>query len=142
MLRLQEMANQGQQFKVVTLNERLPPFLIAPCHLNVTYQVTVEEDFFLMHLHVQGNLIIECQRCLHDFNFLYNNKTVVAVCGNDDRAEQVLGCYECIVSANLQVSLEDMLIDELHLYSPQSHTAINDCNNEINQILGEKSKFY
>lgn len=135
MLHLQEMVKQGSQNKTIMLQERLPNFITAPCHLHVTYQVEAKEDFYLISLHVTGELPLQCQRCLDEFNFPYDNKTVVAVCRNDERAEQILEHYECIVSANLQVNLEDVLIDELHLYAPQFHAEMSDCSNEINQIL-------
>ncbi|MGL5741412.1 MAG: YceD family protein [Legionella sp.] len=138
MLYLQEMVKQGQQNKTVTLRERLPYFITAPCELHVRYYVESEEYFFLIHLHVEGQLMIQCQRCLDDFNFPYDNHTVIAVCRNDERAEQLLEHYECIVSANSQLDLDDLLIDELHLYAPQFHPEINDCNREINQFLTDK----
>ncbi|QMT60483.1 DUF177 domain-containing protein [Legionella sp. PC997] len=142
MLHLQEMVKQGQQTKKVTLSERLPNFITSPCQLDTTYHVEAKEDFYLIHLHVKGDLLIQCQRCLDEFNFPYDNMTVVAVCRNDERAEQILEHYECIVSENLQVSLEDVLIDELHLYAPQFHPRIDDCSSEINQILVGKNEFY
>ncbi|ARM32200.1 metal-binding protein [Legionella longbeachae] len=135
MLHLQEMVKHGLQNKTIELKERLPNFITAPGHLHVTYQVAAKEDFYLIYLHVTGELTIQCQRCLDEFNFPYDNKTVIAVCRNDERAEQILEHYECIVSANLQISLEDILIDELHLYAPQFHAEISDCSSEINQIL-------
>lgn len=142
MLHLQEMVKQGQQTKTVKLSERLPHFITSTCQLDVTYHIEVKEDFYLIHLHVKGTLPIQCQRCLDEFNFPYDNMTVVAVSRTDERAEQILEHYECIVSANLQVSLEDILIDELHLYAPQFHPNINDCSTEINQILAGKNEFY
>jgi uncharacterized protein len=142
MLHLQEMAKQAQQMTTVTLNERLPNFLTSPCSLEVIYQVEAKDDYYLIHLCVKGHLHLQCQRCLDEFNFLYNNETEIAVCRNDERAEQVLEHYECIVSANLQVRLEDVLIDELHLYTPQVHPKISDCRGEINQFLTGKSEFY
>ncbi|KTD00804.1 YceD family protein [Fluoribacter gormanii] len=142
MLHLQEMVKQGQQTKMVTLSERLPNFITSSCQLDVTYQVEAKEDFYLIHLHVKGQLPIQCQRCLDEFNFPYDNITVIAVCRNDERAEQILEHYECIVSENLQVSLEDILIDELHLYAPQFHPKIDDCSNEVDQFLVGKNEFY
>lgn len=142
MLHLQEVVKQGQQIRTVILRDRLPNFLAAPCQLHVEYQVEAKEDLYIIYLHVEGELHIQCQRCLDEFNFPYDNKTVVAVCRNDERAEQVLEHYECIVSENLQVSLEDVLIDELHLYAPQFHSEISDCSSEINQFLTGKSESY
>ncbi len=142
MLHLQEMVKHGQQNRTVILGERLPSFIKSSCQLDITYHVEAKEDFYLIHLHVKGDLPIQCQRCLDEFNFPYDNMTVVAVCRDDEKAEQILEHYECIVSANLQVSLEDILIDELHLYAPQFHPEINDCSSEINQILAGKNEFY
>lgn len=135
MLHLQEEVKYGSQNKTIVLSERLPNFITAPCHLNVTYQIEVNDDFYLINLHVTGELSLHCQRCLDEFKFPYDNTTVVAVCRNEERAEQILEHYECIVSANLHVSLEEVLIDELHLYAPQFHAQISDCRSEINQIL-------
>ncbi len=135
MLHLQEMVKHGSQNKTITLNERLPAFITGPCTLQVTYEVEAKEDFYLISLHVSGELALQCQRCLDEFTFPYDNMTVIAVCRNDERAEQILEYYECIVSANLQVSLDDLIIDELHLYAPQFHAEMSDCSSEVNQIL-------
>ena len=135
MLYLQEIAKQGPKNRTVKLEERLPNFITGPCQLHVRFQVEAKEDFYLIHFHVQGKLHIQCQRCLDEFDFPYDNQTIIAVCRSDMRAEQILELYECIVSANLQVSLEEILIDELHLYAPQFHATITECNSEINQFL-------
>ena len=138
MLHLQELAKQGQQIETVTINERLPGFLHTPCELKVTYQVEAEDNFYLMHLRTIGELNILCQRCMQEFNFLYDNQTLIAVCRSDERAEQLLELYECIVSTNWQVDLLELIIDELHLYAPQVHPEIDDCDSEINKILTGK----
>jgi uncharacterized protein len=135
MLFLQDMARQGEQTSTVTLNERLPHFITSSVCLQVNYHIEANDDFYLIHLHVHGTLSIQCQRCLDEFDFPYDNMTIVAVCRTDERAEQILEQYECIVSPSLQVSLEEILIDELHLYAPQFHPEVNDCSNEVNQIL-------
>lgn len=142
MLHLPEMAKQDQQSKVVTIDERLPNFLIPPCHLNITYHVDAKDDYYLIHLQVVGNLNIACQRCMQEFPLSYDNHTTIAICRSDERAEQLLEYYECIVSSNWQVDLEELIIDELHLYVPQFHPEINDCDNEINQFLTGKIETY
>jgi len=140
MLNLQELAKQGEQTKKVTVNERLPDFFTAPCHLQVIYRVESKSDFYLIKLHVSGALQLLCQRCMEEFNYSYDNHTVIAVCRDDERAEHLLELYECIVSASGQIVLEDLIIDELHLYAPQFHPEITDCSNEINQFLAEKNE--
>lgn len=142
MLHLQELAKQTQHTKELTVNERLPAFLSAPCHLSVSYQVEAKDNFYLIHLGVRGELTIICQRCMEEFLFPYDNHTIIAVCKNDDRAEQLLAHYECIVSASGEVALEDLVIDELHLYVPIFHSAIKDCDSEINQILSPQNETF
>jgi uncharacterized protein len=135
MLHLQEMAKQGQQVKLLSIKERLPSFLVALCQLTATYHIEAKGDYYLVHLRIVGDLKVTCQRCMKEFNSSYDNPTTIAVCRNDERAEQLLELYECIVSSNWQVDLEELVIDELHLYAPQFHPDINDCDSEINQYI-------
>lgn len=142
MFQIQEMVKYDQQTKNVTVSERLPHFITAPCSLDVSYRADAIEDFYLIHLHVQGALQLQCQRCLDEFNYAYDNKTVIAVCRSEERAEQLSEQYECIVSPSLQIDFDDLIIDELHLYAPQFHPQITDCRSEINQFLTEKNDTY
>jgi uncharacterized protein len=136
MLHLQDLAKQGQHNRTVTISDRLPPFIVAPCHLDVRYQIEAKDNFYLVDLHVKGPLIVTCQRCLQEFSLAYENSTTIAVARSDERAEQLLELYECIVSSNWQIDLEDLVSDDLHLYVPQFHNDINDCDQDINQFLG------
>lgn len=140
MFYLKEQAKLEQQSKTITLDDRLPHYVNAPCELNVTYRVEVKDDFYLIHLHVNGMLHLQCQRCLDAFDYPYDNNTIVAVCRDEERAEVLLEQYECIVSANLQIEFNDLIVDELHLYAPQFHPSFNDCSSEINQFLAEKNE--
>lgn len=142
MLHIHELAKHGQQITKVTVNERLPDFIIGPCHLTASYHVESKDDYYLIDLSVEGDLRIICQRCMQEFDAPYDNKTLIAVCQNDDRAEQLLDQYECIVSSNWQVNLDELIIDELHLYAPQFHSEVKDCDSEIIQILSNKNDAY
>ena len=139
MFHLPDMAKQGQRNKTITISERLPHFVTKACELHVTYQVEAKDNFYLVNLHVNGELQLQCQRCLEEFNYPYDNNTVIAVCRDEERAEQLLEHYECIVSPNLQITLDDLIIDELHLYAPQFHPEITECSSEINQFLTDKN---
>lgn len=143
MLYLQELAKQGaKRHEQINVSERLPSFISEPCQIDVTYQVEAKDDFHLIHLEIKGELNIACQRCMHEFKLSYNNPTVVAVARSDERAERLLEEYECIVSSNWQVSLEDLVADDLHLYVPQFHQEISDCDEEINRFLTGKIESY
>lgn len=142
MLHLPDIAKQGQQVKTVRVEERLPAFLNSPCQLNVTYHVEAKDNYYLIYLKVAGDLEIICQRCMQEFSLVYENDTVIAACRDDERAQQLLELYECIVATNWQVDLDNLIIDELHLYVPQFHPEINDCDKEINEILTGKIETY
>lgn len=142
MLHLHDLTKQDKQIKSLILTERLPNYLSVPCHVNVTYQVEAKDKFYLIHLNVTGELNIICQRCVKEFSFPYENQTEIAVCRNDERAEQLLEHYECIVSSTGEVELEDLIIDELHLYAPLFHPLIDDCDSEILEILTTKNETY
>lgn len=142
MFQLQDMAKQGQHNKKLILSERLPDFISEPCTLDVAYQVEAKDNFHLIHLKVEGELLITCQRCMQEFNHHYKNETVIAVVRNDERAEQLLELYECFVSSNGEVNLNDLVIDELHLYAPQFHDEISDCDVVVNEILMGKIEAY
>lgn len=142
MLHLHDLAKEGSHQKKLSLTERLPNFLASPCTLDVTYQVETGDKYYLLKLNVLGDLQLVCQRCMHEFEFPYENETTVAVCFNEQRAEQLLEQYECIVSSNGEVNLEDIVIDELHLYAPVFHPRLEDCDNEVNQMLTEKNEGY
>lgn len=142
MLHLNDLTKQGPQSRALELNERLPDFLTAPCHVNISYHVELKDKFFLIHLQTQADLKIICQRCMNEFPFSYENNTEIGVCKTDERAEQLLEHYECIVSTTGQVELEDLIIDELHLYVPIFHPQVNDCGSEINHILASQIETY
>lgn len=139
MLHLQELVKQGEHRQDLTITERVPNFITGPCNLVVHYRVEAEDDFYLIHLHTEGLLTVICQRCLLEFINAYENKTTIAVCRSDERAEQVMELYECIVASNWQVDLRELIVDELYLYVPQFHHAIEDCDDEVNNILTGKN---
>lgn len=136
MLRLQELSQQqGLSHQNFTLDQRLPLFIKGPCDLTVAYEVKAEQGFYLLNLRTKGLLALTCQRCMEEFSLTYENATILAVCEQEARAEELLADYECIVSAKGQIDLKELLIDELHLYAPQTHEDQSLCDDEINRIL-------
>ena len=132
---LHDLAKQNQQVQTITLTERLPSFIIPPCIVQVEYIAQAEDDIYLLQMHVQGVLNIVCQRCLAEFAFNYNNSTQIAVCSTDARAESLLEQYECIVAPNMKIDIYELVTDELHLYVPQFHPDIKDCDSAAQAIL-------
>lgn len=135
MLNLHDLVKQETQNKTVTLSDRLPHYLSSPCEVTARYQAKIKDDFYLLELHVSGALTVTCQRCMEDYDLAYDNMTQLAVCRTDERAEQLLEHFECVVSKNGSIELEELIIDELHLYVPHFHPEISDCSSEVNQFL-------
>lgn len=134
MLYLQDLAKQREQTTNLIITERLPAFLLAPCSLTVRYHVEAKDNFYLIHMHTTGLINVVCQRCLNAFVNSFDNQTEIAVCQSYEQTKLLLQ-YECIVSNNWQVVLEDLITDELHLYVDQFHFDKNDCDSEIIKIL-------
>lgn len=130
-LYLPEIATQSQHTKILSLEHRLPDFLIPPSTLEVTYSVKAEHDFYLIHLRVHGELKVLCQRCMGEFLLPYENETQVAVCRSEARADQLLARYESMVSSDGQVDLEELIVDELHLYVLPYHKEIEACDKQV-----------
>lgn len=121
------------------LDSRLPMQVISPCTAICQFSVTKDNSYYLLTLHVKAMLNIICQRCLDEFNHPYVNQTELAICHSDERAEQLLGQFETIVAVDDRVDLAEVLIDELHLYAPQCHSSLQECNSETSQfILNER----
>lgn len=135
MLRLHELAKQGQHSKKIVITECLPFFLQSPCEVQATYLAEATEDYYVLQMRVAGDVTVICQRCAHEFKLNYDNATTLAVCKTEARAEQLQEMFECIVSADGLVDLDDLIRDDLHLYAPQSHPDSNDCDKEVIQIL-------
>lgn len=140
MLHLPDLSKQGQQTDRVTIDTRLPQFISGPCQLTVTYEVTAEDDYFLLRMNVSGPIQCICQRCMQEYSYDYDNTTLLALCLTEERAEQLLDQYESIVVPQNQVKLSELVTDELHLYAPEFHPDEEDCKGEVMQILSVKGE--
>lgn len=108
------------------LSERLPPFIKAPCNVVCHFSFAREADYYLLHMEVDAELIITCQRCLSDFNYLYHNSVIIALCTSEAIADRIMTHYESVVLAP-SINLDDLIIDELFLYAPQKHESDKHC---------------
>lgn len=103
------------------LSERLPAHYTQPCTIKTQYSVESEKDFYLLHLKTSGEIHFACLRCMKELHQSYQNELTLAVTDNEEAAEQLMEEYECIVAPHFIVNLEDVVIDELHLYGPERH---------------------
>jgi uncharacterized protein len=115
----------------LNLTERLPHQIISDCSLVCEYVVSRYPDYYVLTLDVTGELPMQCQRCLGEFAQPYKNHTTLAICTNESTAEKLMESYECIVSPQLEVNLNEIVTDELHLYAPEKHEELIDCTDKI-----------
>lgn len=127
----------GSKRIVVHLQERLPERIDSPCELNCDFSILNRGDYYLLSLHVKGRLAVTCQRCLDVFEHLYDHQSEIAICADDVLAERLMKQFECIVALQDEIDLMDIVTDGLHLYVPEKHSDIMDCNKEIKHWIKE-----
>ncbi|STX51331.1 metal-binding, possibly nucleic acid-binding protein [Legionella busanensis] len=119
----------------VYVTKRLPNRIPTPCSLKCIYEVKPIDNYFLLSMQVSGTIEIECQRCLNMFLYDYKNITTLAICNSEASAEKLMEKYECIVANNFFIDLVELVTDELHLYSPEYHLNIDDCDAEVSKFI-------
>lgn len=113
---------------VVTLSERLPSWIESSCKVECTFQIQSTKDYYLLQATVHGTLPITCQRCLSVVEYPYESSIELALCQSEEKADQLMSTFDCIVVDHHQFNLEDVLTDELHLSSPEIPHEIAACH--------------
>ena len=139
-INLKTAAKQSVEKSVIQLRERLPERIHPPSELSLNFQVTCNDNYYLLKLDVFGTLTITCQRCLKAFQYTYSNTTELAICMNDNVAETLMEQWECIVADNNEIDLVEILTDEIHLYAPEKHENSIDCDEEMSPWLTDKNE--
>jgi len=137
-LNIKSLKSESEQSAHFVFNERLPSFVVSPCEVDCCYQLHRESDYILLSMHIKGELHIDCQRCLGRFAYHYDNHTTVALCSSEDVADRLMSDYECIVIDDAELDLDDVILDEIHLYAPQKHLDHAACDVEAIQHLNPK----
>lgn len=127
----------GSRTVQLFIEERKPAYISSPCKVSCEFQVEACQDYYLLTLNVSGAFEITCQRCMEDFQQTYDNQTTLAVCAREDIAETLMTTYECIVAADSQVDIMDIVTDELHLFLPEKHPDPAGCDHEISGFIGD-----
>lgn len=122
---------------VMQLKERLPQRIVGPCELRCDLSIEDHADYYLVSLAIEGALTITCQRCLKDFQHAYTHDTQLAVCRTDELAEKLMTSFECTVNQQGEMDLREVLTDDLHLFSPEKHLNVIECDAEMCQWIGE-----
>ena len=118
------------QHAQIQITERLPYHIQSGCTFECDYSVKDFDQYYLLSLKVTGILSINCLRCLDVFPFDYENLLELAICSNEKLADELMHRYETIVSTDATIDLTCLITDELHLYTPEKHLNLEDCNYE------------
>ena len=118
---------QSPETVTLHLSDRLPEHLGRPCTVTCTFHVEACSEYYLLSMDVRGTLGITCQRCLGDFQHDYAHQTTLAVCANDDVANDAMSLHECIVVKGSEVDLIEVVTDELNLFLPEKHLDSEAC---------------
>jgi uncharacterized protein len=137
LINLKACAAKNKQRMIFEVSERLPEQLASPCSVNCEFELVPLERYYLMKFTLDSKLLVTCQRCLSEFSFHYVNHNELALCDSEERAEQMMSDYECIV-AETQIDLLQIITDDLHLYTPMFHLEIKDCDHEIDVFINTK----
>ncbi|VEG90052.1 YceD family protein [Legionella spiritensis] len=128
LVRLRSAPLQTLQHIELELTERIPSYIDSPVNVQCDYRIEQRDDYYLMSLAVSGHLTVVCQRCLHSFPYHYSNHTDIAICASEEKAEKLMADYDCIVASNYTISLQDLIADELYLYTPENHPEKDTCD--------------
>ncbi len=109
------------------LEQRLPYYIQGPCQVVCDVAVRRESRYYVLRLKVQGELVLNCQRCLHEFTYPYEQMSEIALCPTEDIATQLMNTMDCMVHAEDDLDLTAIVTDELHLFCPEKHSDPRDC---------------
>lgn len=114
----------------ITVHERLPTWIESPCIIECTFQVTPGRGYYLLNLTMDATLHITCQRCLSTVDYHHHHHTELALCFKEEKADQLMALYDCMVIDQDELKLEDILADELHLFAPEIPHELDVCHVE------------
>ena len=119
-LNLQNPARTEASF-TLTLSERLPHQVHSPCTIHCTWDLEQVKNVYKLHLKLNAELTLICQRCLEPFTYLFEHENTLAMCKNEPTLERLMADYDCVHLTDTFLDFTDILTDELHLYAPEKH---------------------
>jgi uncharacterized protein len=126
----------GIQKVTLDLTARLPAHISKVNPVVCEYEVTAQDNYYLVRMKVNGELELLCQRCLQNFSYPYQSEMEIAVCESDSMAEKLLERFETIVERSFIIDLEEIVTDELYLSVPERHVNEEDCDKEVSKYIG------
>lgn len=119
---LKTLARQAEPIQLtVEVKERLPYYIQAPCELHCEVLVQPGRHYYVLNLRSRGQLLIHCQSCLQDFAYDFDHTSELAICNNEEVANQMMTSMDCMVQAEDDLDLLEIATDDLHLFCPERH---------------------
>lgn len=138
-INLKDIFRQGGTQQVFAeIKTRLPAHINGPCRLTCVIEVTEYEGDYLLKLSVDGELTIICQRCLEPFSTHYHHEAQFAIGSQTGGADRPEGPFERMIAKPHQIDLIEILTDDLHLFTPEKHADLEQCDDEMKQFLQGK----
>lgn len=138
-MKLQLKALAGKTMKDVSIHieNRLPSYVNRPCDFYGDIHVKKEDDHYILHITMQGDVFINCERCLGEFEYHQVLETSLAIACSEEAAKRLMSRMEVEVSANASIDLVDVVTDELHLSLPKQHPDTSACDEEVSRFIGD-----
>jgi uncharacterized protein len=127
---------------IIILEERLPMFVNQPIQVEFNYSIQCVNDYYLMQLEEKTSVELICQRCSDLWGYDYSNSHELIVCLNEKKAEKYQAIYDVIVAPDLIVDIKEILLDNMHLFLPEKHEDIDQCNqNQLKLLQNNENVF-
>ena len=112
----------------IILEDRLPHYVLEPIEMMFSYEVEKEGPLYLLTIYENAHPKIQCQRCMEECSQPFEHTSKIAICGSDEIAQQYQSAYDLIVAPDFIIEINDILIDDLHLYLSNFHKKIDQCH--------------
>ncbi len=138
-LDIKKLANKGRsQDCSIVLDDRLPSFVDGPVELKFSYNVESRGDYYLLQLEESADVHLVCQRCADTWIYPYHQTHELVICANETVAEKYQLLYDVVVFSDLIMDINEVLIDNLHLFLPKKHEKVDQCNkNQLKLIQND-----
>jgi uncharacterized protein len=136
---IKKHAGKGKSsIQTVLLKERLPFIVDKPVELSFSYTIENKGDFYLLQLEEEANIHLICQRCTDEWIYPYHQMHKLAVCADEKAAQKYQTLYDVLVFSDLNVDIDEVLVDNLHLFLPENHEKVDQCNkNQLKLIQND-----
>ena len=133
---LRKDANKGKCIGgTIFLAERLPIFVNQPISIDFNYSIQRFDEYYLISIEEKSSVQLICQRCSEAWVEEHAHTTELMICFNEKTAERLQNEYDVIVLPDLILDIKEVLLDNMHLFLPEKHENIDQCNQDQLKLL-------